>query len=369
MGSGEVEKNVMIPGTSSGKDATFSIMKGLAIVSVVLGHVYVGTRCEMYVNYYHLATFFFVSGFFLKDSHLDNMLDYCWRRFKQLYVPFMKYGLLYIFLHNILYYIGVEKYLYDSKMVIHELRNITIGMTSEEPLMGAMWFCPALLVVSILSSCMLKMCMNRLAIIKILLLISLPLIGYVLCELNIKSPRCLWQYMQICGIYVCGYYFKKWKYYAKLRYNKILTGGISLYAGITIYLLSNLGITANLQPSAIMDGNVFSLTIIGIIGALGVWGVSSWVERIPVVSSTLKLIGDSSFSIMALHFLCFNIISYIYCCYNHIDLSEVQSFPVIANVGYWNIFYVLIGVFVPIGLRWIYNSIMTENYTRLFHVH
>ena len=44
----------------------FSIMKGIAIISVVLGHCTTNSRIEAFVNQYHLAVFFFVAGFFFK---------------------------------------------------------------------------------------------------------------------------------------------------------------------------------------------------------------------------------------------------------------------------------------------------------------
>ena len=46
----------------------FSIMKGIAIISVVLGHCTTNSRIEAFVNQYHLAVFFFVAGFFFKRS-------------------------------------------------------------------------------------------------------------------------------------------------------------------------------------------------------------------------------------------------------------------------------------------------------------
>ena len=70
----------MLP--KKGYDTTFSIMKGIAIISVVLGHAFVGTSIETIVNQYHLATFFFVSGYFLKEKQVQNL--------KALFLPVLK---------------------------------------------------------------------------------------------------------------------------------------------------------------------------------------------------------------------------------------------------------------------------------------
>ena len=47
-------------------------MKGIAIISVVVGHVFVRTDIEEFVNQYHLAVFFFVAGYFFKDKYIQS---------------------------------------------------------------------------------------------------------------------------------------------------------------------------------------------------------------------------------------------------------------------------------------------------------
>lgn len=46
----------------------FSIMKGIAIISVVLGHCTTNSRIEAFVNQYHLAVFFLWLASFLKRN-------------------------------------------------------------------------------------------------------------------------------------------------------------------------------------------------------------------------------------------------------------------------------------------------------------
>ena len=86
---------------TSVKDPTVSIMKGIAILSVVIGHATTGTSMEIFVNQYHLAVFFFVAGYCFNIKHLQNLYAYSWRRFSSLYVPFMKFGCFYLISHNL----------------------------------------------------------------------------------------------------------------------------------------------------------------------------------------------------------------------------------------------------------------------------
>ena len=125
-------------------------MKGIAILSVVIGHCS-PPIIEGFVNQYHLATFYFVAGYFFKPAYLDAPKIFIVKRIKRLYLPFVSYGLMFLLLHNVfcllrLYPVG------DIYSIDNFFRNglrLLFQLTSFEPFMGAMWFAPSLLIVSI----------------------------------------------------------------------------------------------------------------------------------------------------------------------------------------------------------------------------
>ncbi len=359
MDKGETMKGEVIE-KAKNKDATFSVMKGIAITGVVVGHTCVGTYCDTFVNQFDLATFFFVAGYFLKEKYLTDLKSFIWRRFKQLYIPFMLFGLLFIITHNLFYRINIESNQYDWGSIFHELRNITIGMTSEEPLMGAMWFCPALLIVSIISATVLKFVKNQSNVFfKLLFIISIPLIGWTLCLLIIKSPRCLWEYMQICGIYYAGYYFHKYKPYFTIS-NKCLVGGVALLLLVVIYGLNQQGFMGNLQSAAIKNENILIMTLIGICGSLAVFYASTLItQKKTLLSNVLTIIGNNSFAIMALHFLSFKLVSFCVIVIKQKEISHLSDFPTLKEVeSEWILLYILMGVALPIILNIIFSPIL-----------
>ena len=63
---------------------TFSIMKGIAIISVVLGHCAPNHFIESFVNQYHLAIFFFVSGYFFNPNYIVEKKNFIKRKVKSL---------------------------------------------------------------------------------------------------------------------------------------------------------------------------------------------------------------------------------------------------------------------------------------------
>lgn len=350
---------------TSVKDPTVSIMKGIAILSVVIGHATTGTSMEIFVNQYHLAVFFFVAGYCFNIKHLQNLYAYSWRRFSSLYVPFMKFGCFYLISHNLFYYWGMEKIPYDVYGFIHEIRNFTIGLTSEDPLMGAMWFCPALLIVSLLSAYTLKLQEyiggGKREYSKVLLLFCLPLVGSFLSKCGIKSPRCLWEYMQFCGIFFCGHYFRTSKVFDILRSESIRHSIIVIFILTWVsVILFYCGFMAYLQATNIVDENVVVVTFVATINAIIVYHVSLLLKRIELVKEILCYIGNHSFSIMGLHFLCFKLVSLLYILYENGSSDLLNRFPTIKAGSIWIVLYVLFGTAIPLLLNVVYSNVIKQ---------
>lgn len=125
-------------------------MKGLAITGVVAGHAGIETVIETFVNYWHLPVFFFVSGYFLKQKHIDNWKGYIASRFRRLIIPFLLAAIIALLLHNSLLDLNViDGRYYDQTEIKQELKHMLL-LTSNEQLIGAMWFLPALFFVSVI---------------------------------------------------------------------------------------------------------------------------------------------------------------------------------------------------------------------------
>ena len=109
------------------KDDTFSIMKGLAIVSVVIGHCRPFPQLETFVNAYHLAVFFFIAGFFIKSKHLESTKYFIVGKFKRIMMPFFGANLICLILfdwlvhYNIEYTESVTGSFYDRLLAIFEM--------------------------------------------------------------------------------------------------------------------------------------------------------------------------------------------------------------------------------------------------------
>lgn len=126
-------------------------MKGVAIISVVIGHCSI-SWIEGFVNQYHLAVFYFIAGYFFNPSYFDTPWIFIKKRVTRLYLPFIGYGFAFLLFHNLFCHWGFypSDQIYSFSEWLRNLLLLVIRMTSSEPFMGAMWFPVSLLTVSLL---------------------------------------------------------------------------------------------------------------------------------------------------------------------------------------------------------------------------
>ena len=222
--------------------------------------------------------------------------------------------------------------------------KIVVKLACFEPLMGAMWFCPALLIVSLLSFGILKITEKQIFNIRPLVFIGTLVVGAICCHFHIKSPYCLWQYLQICMIFYMGFVFRLFECYFKRTWMRLLCFVVSV---VILLFCTQSGIMAHLQPGNIPNENIFALMLIALVGCIGVYSISSLLAELNI-GKIFAVVGDYSFSIMALHFLAFKTIILIQCFAYGQNLSKLSLFPCSSTSNYWWGAYVLVGISLPI---------------------
>lgn len=114
------------------------IVKGLAIFSVVLGHVYRGNVVQNWIYSFHMPLFFFVSGWLLNAEHsLENGYKFfVVKKIRKFLIPYMFFLLV-----NYAYWCVIESHfrLFDQ---------------------GPLWFLPVLCVVECGVVGLIKICKN-----------------------------------------------------------------------------------------------------------------------------------------------------------------------------------------------------------------
>lgn len=323
-------------------DNTFILMKGLAIISVVVGHCSVAS-VEGFVNQYHLATFYFISGYFFKSICLDAPKSFVAKRIRRLYVPFVGYGLMFLMLHNVFCHIGLY-HVSDAYSLGDFVRNAikpVLLLTSYEPFMGAMWFAPSLLLLSIVYLAIHYICRSA----KYLWggVICSTIIGLVCLKLGVKNPYCIWNAMATVVMFHLGRVCRE--HQLLQRYAGNVVTFVSIIFMVAVYMLGGI---VRFQAEAMANNNLLLFFLVPLAGVTMVYGTARWIGKTRL-NKAVHLCGYYSFEIMALHFISFKIVAAAHIWIEGGGLNHLADFPVyMENLNWWTPGYVVIGCAVPI---------------------
>lgn len=119
------------------RDDVFDVMKGIAILAMVIGHSTIPKLLERFIFVWHMPLFFLVSGYFYKPKPIE---EYVRKNARQLLLP-------YFFTSVVLILLTAVKYLATGKgdtlniVIAAIVGNGTVNNpTFSEYSIGAIWF-------------------------------------------------------------------------------------------------------------------------------------------------------------------------------------------------------------------------------------
>lgn len=119
------------------RDATFDVMKGIAILAMVIGHCPIPEILEKFIFVWHMPLFFLVSGYFYSPKEEKG---YVRKNVRQLVLPYVVTSLVLIFLS------GVKELISGKGATLTTIIAALIGNgtvnnpTFSEYSIGAIWF-------------------------------------------------------------------------------------------------------------------------------------------------------------------------------------------------------------------------------------
>lgn len=332
------------------RNNTVSIAKSIGIILMVVGHSGCPKILLEYLYMFHMPLFFFCSGYFFKEP-IDkySVKTFIMKRIKGLYLPYIKWTLFFLILHNILFKINIYNDQYGFKGSVSYLYNLDdyadklfhlIFMASTEQLLGGFWFLKVLFVTSVCLEIYFFI-NTKIRINKIILLPTLLLVTYICKIYNINLPMIgsVSLIAMSCVIFILGYYYKQ--YEQKKYYN--------IYTFIILTILVIIGSQTNYAEMTDYEVNdVLPYIIFSVIGIISIFCISSILEHTKV-KSLLIYIGDNTMDILALHFISFKIVSLIKIYIYGLDIKKLACFPIIPdhNKYFW-ILYTIIGITIPL---------------------
>lgn len=351
------------------KNTVISICKGIAIILMVVGHAEPPTLLSNVIYIFHMPLFFITAGYFFNRKYLDNPWSFCVKRFKGLYIPFLKWSIFFLILHNLWFEIGLLNeqfgnweggvtHPYKVRDFFQRLFLIVTSMSGYDEFMaGAFWFFRGLLIASI----------------GFLILYSIvdatkrisPVIGIVcvcLLALGFNAYRLGFGFKittipngglrEVWGMFFFGLGFL-YRYYEEKIGNRWW---------ITLLCVAVMCIGAwNHWCGMNNNGQIRDLITLPLTGAAGFLVTKHFSTLINAVggilAKTLTYIGNNTLYVFIFHIISYKPVSLLKIWWYGLDPGEVGCHMVIHFNNHEDLFwmiYTIAGVGIPLGVLWLW---------------
>lgn len=333
---------------------------------MVIGHSGCPSFLFKCIYLFHMPLFFFCSGYFFKEiTTYSDSLSLLKKRLVKLYFPFVKWSILFLLLHNLFLYVGIynpsygfsggSSY-YSLTEILWKFLIIVFSMHGYEELLGGFWFIRALFISSILIATI-SMVFRAKTKYKYEIFFMFFLILTIIIRRFAPDIE-LWRDVSMGALgamfYVSGYLFKQYKNVWRNKYF-IFFSFLSLCLS---WFYFKDGISMGCGYNKVL---LFSVSAIS--GSLITICFSFYIEqKVTFVRKVLYYIGNHTLVILALHFLCFRLVSFAGCLLYGLDFAHVAEHPVINKFpivnSIWWIIYTIVGIICPLLINLFWNYIV-----------
>lgn len=317
-----------------------SIVKGIAIILMVIGHTSPTPVLERWIYLFHMPCFFFVSGYLFKEKYLNAPTRlFVKQKIKGLYQVFVKWALIFLLLHNVFASLHFYTDYYSLSEFTTQLIQILV-MKTDENLIGGFWFFKELFLGSLLFYTIRKLGNKYFetkpllyGIITTLVLISIAFIYSILPFKILLLGSVAFLATAYFGV---GYLYNKIRY---SWYNSILLIGITLLSAI---YLPQMGV-------ALVRGTDIGLYFfISLSGILFIFGIAHYA-------------GKNSLYVLLFHITSFKLVHLVVIWLYNKPLSELADCPVISvDSTYLWVVYSVVGVGVPLAIMKCYDFLLLK---------
>lgn len=349
---------------NSGRNTNYiNVARGIAIICIIVGH----TRCPEYLwrffSFFHVPAFFFISGFFYKESYSRNPVLLVKKRLRSLYLPFIKYELIFLALHNVFFDFNLYNFdfpvngnqviRYSLKQILSKAAEIILTFGATEEIIWGFWFIQSLFTISIifvLISWMVKNNNNKKEEYRCLLVLSVFLFGIILAEKNIHLPRNMVSSFVGVLFFYLGFIFSR-------KIKNVPINLVGCVIALMIMITSLLVYDEHLGFANHHYVRFQYFTVNALLGIYVLFYTSKKIEETKF-SVVLELIGENTYHILALHILSFKSISFLQIKLYDLPSNLMAKYPVITySGGWWWLLYALAGIFIPVLLRQCYRCL------------
>ncbi|MBO7609834.1 MAG: acyltransferase family protein [Muribaculaceae bacterium] len=320
-----------------------SVIKGIAILGILWEHATLFLNIPVLnriVSMPMLPLFIIVSGYCFNDYYYDHRLTFVKKRIKSLYWPFVKWGVIFVLLHNLFCYIGfypANMGLYTWRDMLATISHILV-MHTTELLAGANWFLAELFFGTMLFIAFVPWIKRY------------PLIGVIIFALVAVVMNLTGFHFRLRDVsLMCASYYTLgfWVRGRKLEHR--LSVMVLLLALFVFGTLVVPGTFQNIIPKWIIPHYITVLAGSWLIAVIA-WHIvtrGGWLSRI------LVYIGDRTLIILVLHFTAMQCVSWAIS--NSMELTNeyIIGSPIINGLIWACPIYFLAGVVLPLAVDYI----------------
>lgn len=355
------------------RDTTFSILKALAIVLVVVAHASAPLYVARFAYLINVPVFFVLAGYFFDWRNLNESSAFVARRFKRLYLPFLKWSVFFLLIHNLLFPLGLlsEQYgnsaggvthPYTWHQAVQNLWSIVFNMSGYDVfLAGSFWFFRALFVANV-GFLFLLILLSR-----VTRLYKPVFKACVVAFLMLALAT--WQHVEglkITGLFqggfreIMGVFFMAMGFMLRAAEQRSMPAkfnrpAVKMLIGLLPLVIFTIWHPVSMSPKSTSLSSIYVLSIAGVSGFVFLQNLSLLLNKTDNgIRRLLVFIGDNSIYIFGFHLLAFKVVSALKVAFYGLPWVMVGGHPVVTVYKddlFWTA-YVLAGVALPLLWVW-----------------
>lgn len=345
------------------KDNYISTVKALGIILMVIGHAIGPNIACRFIYMFHMPLFFFCSGYFFRTPiFVEDLGRFAIKRFQGLYLPFVKWSILFLLFHNIfctwgLYDASLYGY-YNISDYFIRMKSLLFTMTGQEQLLDPFWFLKELLIASLLI-CLIKFALRKVNYMYLdAFLLFLLIVMTVVTKPGDLGLPIIWNLsiMFLSATFV----------FAGYLYRKIEKLNCYSYSGFLFsFLILALAVWSWNDSLDMLWYNAVSVLFFipsALVGIYMTFSASYLIERYSY-KKVLYYIGQNTLTILTWHLLVFKFVSLLKIYFYELPIDKLAEKGTISehNEFFW-ILYTLFGITVPLVCKEIFQKIRLKNF-------
>ncbi len=334
----------------------WDIVKGIGALTIVLGH-----SCyfaSSYVYLFHLALFFFVSGYLYTEHKYGDRPFLCLaNRLKNMWPKYVVYASAFVLLHNLFLEISViiNQPRYGLLEMAAGIGNALV-FAGAETMGGALWFVPVLVFSTAIFAGIVwfgrrvssaippthTFIHNAVKYVSVAILSLIAgAIGVILNTRGISLNYHIHTAFLVIPLYAVAYFLRV---FCK-DIGKILKWYLAIPAALVLYAAVQRGWRIELSAEMIIGPvRFYAISLAGIYLCMY---LAKLLQKLPYIKAYFAWIGRQSFDIMALHFLCIKLVDIVYAlCIHESDPQVYGQFVCAYSENCW-FYYALLGTALP----------------------